>query len=271
MLSGDMKRRGSGFSIKRLFAAVGILILLLLVTAAVLVGSAFIGRQALTDGAEFNGIRIVKDGIVGIAVIPVGEKEVALIDAGNDPSGKAILAELSRRNLGPDAVTAILLTHGHPDHTAAIHLFSKAQVMALQAEVPLVEGKARAGGPFTLLMPVKPTGLIVTRALSDGDTVMLGQAAVHVYAVPGHTQGSAAYLVDGVLCLGDAADMYNNGEMEISAWIFTDDQAQDRVSLLRLDRRLGEEGADVKAIEFAHEGLVAKGLGPLDDFRRRNQ
>jgi len=271
MLSGDMKRRGSGFSVKRALAAIAILILLLLVTAAVLIGSAFIGRQPLTDGAEFNGIRIVKDGIVGIAVVPVGEKEVALIDGGNDPSGKAILAELSRRGLGPDAVTAILLTHGHPDHTAAIHLFGKAQVMALGPEVPLVEGKARAGAPFTRLMPAKPTGLKVTRALFDGDTVMLGQIAVRVYAVPGHTQGSAAYLVNGMLFLGDAADMYNNGEMEISAWIFTDDQAQDRVSLLRLGRRLDEEGADVKAIEFAHEGVVAKGLAPLDDFVRRNQ
>ena len=271
MLSGDMKRRRPGFTIKRLFAAIGILILLLVVTAAALVGSAFIGRQPLTDGAEINGIRIVKDGIVGIGVVPIGEKEVALIDAGNDPSGKAILAELSRRNLGPDAVTAILLTHGHPDHTASIHLFGKAQVMALQAEVPLVEGKARAGAPFTRLMPVKPTGVKVTRTLFDGDTVMLGQVAVRVYAVPGHTQGSAAYLVDGVLFVGDAADMYTSGEMEISAWIFTDDQAQDRVSLLRLDRRLSEEGAQVKALEFAHEGVVAKGLAPLDDFVRRNQ
>jgi glyoxylase-like metal-dependent hydrolase (beta-lactamase superfamily II) len=266
-----MKRRGPKFTLRRALAFIGILILMLLVTAAALVGSAFIGRQPLADGVEFNGIRIVKDGNVGIAMVPVGANEVALIDAGNDPSGKAILTELSRRNLGPDAVTAILLTHGHPDHTAAIHLFGKAQVMALGPEVPLVEGKARAGAPFTLLMPLKPTGVKVTRTLFDGDTVMLGQLPVRVYAVPGHTQGSAAYLVDGVLFLGDAADMFNNGEMEISAWIFTDDQAQDRVSLLRLDRRLTDEGANVKALDFAHEGLVAKGLAPLDDFVRRNQ
>ena len=256
---------------RNIIAAIAILILLLLVTAAILIGSAFIGRQPLTDGVEFNGIRIVKDGNVGIAVVPVGEKEVALIDAGNDPSGKAILAELSRRGLGPDAVISILLTHGHPDHTAAIHLFGRAQVMVLEPEVALVEGKARAGGPVALLMPVKPTDVKVTRTLFDGDKFMLGQVPVRVYAVPGHTQGSAAYLVNGVLFLGDAADMYNNGEMEISAWIFTDDQAQDRVSLLRLDRRLNEEGTEVKALEFAHEGLVAKGIAPLDDFVRRNQ
>ena len=144
---------------KRILTVVGILILLLLLTAAVIIGSAFIGRQAITDGFEINGIRIVKDGIVTIAVVPVNTNEVALIDAGNDGSGKAILAELSRRHLGPDAVTAILLTHGHPDHTAAIRLFGKAQVMALEPDVALVEGTAGAGGPLTRLMPVRPTGV----------------------------------------------------------------------------------------------------------------
>jgi glyoxylase-like metal-dependent hydrolase (beta-lactamase superfamily II) len=255
---------------KRALKIAGILILLLLVTAAVLIGSAFIGRQAIADG-EINGIRIVKDGIVTIGVVPVNANEVALIDAGNDGSGKAILAELSQRHLGPDAVTTILLTHGHADHTAAIRLFGKAQVMALEPDVPLVEGTAGANGPLTRLMPVRPTGVKVARALHDGDTVGLGDFSVRVFAVAGHTQGSAAYLVNNVLFIGDAADMYSDGTMKGAAWIFTDNQAQDRTSLVQLDQRLKREGAVVQAIEFAHEGLAAKGMAPLDDFARRNQ
>jgi glyoxylase-like metal-dependent hydrolase (beta-lactamase superfamily II) len=255
---------------KRALKVVGILILLLLVTAAVLIASAFIGRQAIADG-EINGIRIVKDGIVTIGVVPVNAKEVALIDAGNDASGKAILAELAQRHLGPEAVTTILLTHGHADHTAAIRLFGRAQVMALEPDVPLVEGIAGANGPLTRLMPVKPTGVKVARALHDGDTVRLGDFSIRVFAVPGHTQGSAAYLVNNVLFIGDAADMYADGTMKGSAWIFTDNQAQDRASLVQLDQRLKQESAKVQAIEFAHEGLAAKGLAPLDDFARRNQ
>jgi glyoxylase-like metal-dependent hydrolase (beta-lactamase superfamily II) len=256
---------------KRILKIVGVAIVLLVVTAAVLIGSAFMGRQAITDGAEINGIRIVKDGIVTVGVVPVGQNEVALIDAGNDPAGKAVLAELARRHLGPEAVTAILLTHGHADHTAAIRLFGKAQVMALEPDVALVEGTVGAHGPLTRLMPVKPTGVKVARALHDGDTIMLGDFPVHVYAVPGHTQGSAAYLVDGVLFLGDAADMYSDGTMKGSAWIFTDDQAQDRASLVALDQRLMRDGANVKAIEFAHEGIVANGLAPLNAFAGRGQ
>jgi hypothetical protein len=64
--------------------------------------------------------------------------------------------------------------------------------------------------------------------------------------------------------------MYNDGAMKASAWMFTDNPEQDRDSLVRLDRRLVQEGADVKAMEFAHGGMVAKGLVPLDEFRRRN-
>lgn len=132
-----------------------------------------------------------------------------------------------------------------------------------------MEGTAGARGPLTRLMPVKPTGVKVTRVLHDGDTVDLGDFAVGVFAVAGHTQGSAAYLVNNILFLGDAADIYADGTIKGSAWIFTDDQAQDRASLVRLDRHLKREGAKVKAIEFAHEGFVVNGLQPLDEFARR--
>jgi glyoxylase-like metal-dependent hydrolase (beta-lactamase superfamily II) len=212
----------------------------------------------------------VKDGIVSVAFVPIGTGEVALIDAGNDKSGKAILSELDRRQLGRDAVKAILLTHGHPDHTAAILLFPSAQVMALGPEVPLVEGRAGAHGPLTRLMPVNPTGVKVTRALQDGETVMLDQVTVHLFAVPGHTAGSAAYLVNGVLFLGDAADATNNATIKPATWIFSDSQAQDRASLVHLDQRLMQDGSDVKAIAFAHSGVLVRGLAPLTAFAQQN-
>src|SRR4029077_7985785 len=120
---------------KRILKIAALVISLLVILAVATIASAFVGRQSITDGFEINGIRIVKDGIVSVAFVPIGTGEVALIDAGNDKSGKAILAELARRQLGSDAVKAILLTHGHPDHTAAILLFPSAQVMALGSEV----------------------------------------------------------------------------------------------------------------------------------------
>src|SRR5689334_3414532 len=115
-------------------------VLLIATAAGVLLGPFFMTRQAIVDGFEVEGIRILQNGIVSFAVVPVGSNEVVLIDGGTDTSGQAILAELSRRNLTPDAVKAILVTHGHGDHTGAIKVFPRAEVMALESEVGLIEG-----------------------------------------------------------------------------------------------------------------------------------
>jgi glyoxylase-like metal-dependent hydrolase (beta-lactamase superfamily II) len=251
---------------KRTLLITGIVLVVLIGLAVGLVASAFVGRQPVAEGLTINGIRFLKDGIVGVAVVAIGEKEVALIDAGTDTSGKAILAELSRRHLGADAVTAIFLTHGHQDHTAAIHLFPAAQVMALEAEVGVVEGREGTRGPVTRLFTVKPTGVKVTHPLHDGETVTLGAAQFRVFAMPGHTRGSAAYLVNGVLLLGDAADAASDGKIQGSPWVFSDSQAEDRASLIRLNQQLLKEHADVQAIAFAHSGVLKGGLAPLTAF-----
>jgi glyoxylase-like metal-dependent hydrolase (beta-lactamase superfamily II) len=255
---------------KRYLKLAALVVGILLVVVVATVAGTFLGRQSISDGLEINGIRIVKDGIVSIGVIPVGSGQVALVDAGNDAAGKAILAELARRQLASDAVVAILVTHGHQDHTAGIKLFPKARLVALEREVGLVEGTEGPHGPVTQLMPVRPTGVKVTWPVRDGDTITVGEVPVRVFAVPGHTAGSAAYLVNGVLFLGDAADTNDAGVISGSPWIFSDSQGQDRASLVHLSQVLQQEHADVKALAFAHSGVRVEGLAPLVAFAQRN-
>ena len=256
---------------KRILKIVGLLVVVLVVGIVALLAVTFMGRQSITDGVEINGIRIVQDGMVSVGVIPVSDREVALVDGGNDADATAILAELTRRQLGPDAVTTIFVTHGHPDHVGGIKKFPNAQVVSLQAEVPIIEGREGAKGPLPRLFPVSPTGMQVARPMADGDTVTLGSRTVRVFAVPGHTQGSAAYLVDGVLFVGDAADASSDGTLIGAPWVFSDSQAQDRASLVALDDRLKRENVDVKAIAFAHSGLMQNGRASLDAFADQNR
>jgi len=250
---------------KRLLKVLLLVVALIVLGVGGVLAATFMGRRPVSDGQVFNSVRIVADGFSSIGVITIDERQVALVDAGNDTSGEAILAELSRRQLGPDAVSAVFVTHGHSDHIGAVGLFPNAQVMALDAEAALVEGRAGARGPLTRLFPVRPTGITVTRRLEDGDVVTIGNVPVRVYAVPGHTGGSAAYLADGVLFLGDSADMASDGSLSGAPWIFSDSQPENRASLARLEQRLVADGVKVTAMVPAHSG-ASDGLAPLTAF-----
>jgi glyoxylase-like metal-dependent hydrolase (beta-lactamase superfamily II) len=138
--------------------------------------------------------------------------------------------------------------------------------MALAAEVPLVEGRAGAKGPLTRLMPVRATGISVTKPLQDGEEVVVGGTSVRVFAVPGHTAGSAAYLVREVLFVGDSADAASDSTLVPAPWIFSDSQTQNRQSLSSLARRLRQSNMPVQAIAPAHSGLLTDGTTQLDRF-----
>jgi glyoxylase-like metal-dependent hydrolase (beta-lactamase superfamily II) len=251
---------------KRMLKILGLVIGTLVLAVVVLLAVTLMGRRPIVDGYEVNGIRVIKDSTVTVGVLSLGEREVALIDTGNDDTGKAILAELSRRQLGPEAVKTILLTHGHPDHMAGVHLFPRAQVLALTSEIPLIEGRTSLQGPLRFFFRRHPTGIRVTRALGDGERVTLGRLVLRVFAIPGHSPGCAAYLVSDVLFLGDSADATKEGRLRGAPWLFSDSQAQNRASLVQLAERLVREKVTVKALVLSHSGALSEGLAPLTDF-----
>ena len=255
---------------KRALKIILLVVLLIVLGVGGVLAATFMGRRPVTDGQTFNGVRVVADGFSGIGVITIDDRQVALVDAGNDTRGEAILAELRRRQLGPEAVSAIFITHGHADHIGAVRLFPKAQVMALETEAPVVEGRVGSRGPLPRLLPVNPTSITLSRRLKDGDVVTIGGKSIRVYAVPGHTAGSAAYVADGVLFLGDSADVASDGALIGAPWIFSDSQPENRTSLVRLEQRLVSDGVKVMAMVPAHSG-ASDGLTALTAFAQANR
>jgi len=215
----------------------------------------------LEDGVDLAGgaIRVIKDGFVAVSVIDLGDSKVALIYCGGEAEGEAILGELGRRGLGADAVRAIFITHGHKDHIAACGRFPKAEIFALGPDVDLIEGRRAAGSLFGKIAGPNPAGVRVTRVIDPGEMV-LGERTITVYAIPGHTMGSAAYFTEGVLFLGDSAGSLRSGELSWTPWVFSDDNE-------RLERSLRELVASLalKHVEWVVPSHTAKvkGIEPL--------
>ena len=248
---------------------VGLAVILILIAAMRMVTSPFLTLKPLPERLEINGMTLVKDGFVSAALVPLSEHEAVLVDAGNDVQAKAILAELSRRGLGPDNVDFILLTHGHADHIGGIAKFPKAQVMALAEEAEVVEGRSSGGGPLLRFRSPRPTGIRLSRTLHDGEVMPLGSLQVRVFAVPGHTPGSAAYAIGENLFLGDSANQDKQGRLKAAHWIFSASAAQNRKSLLELARRLAGDSS-IKTLVFSHSAPLERGTAPLAEFASRS-
>ena len=101
-------------------------------------------------------------------------------------------------------ITAILLTHGHFDHTLALdgwRTHTGAPLAIHEADAPMLTDarlscyRTFLGSDVTFAPP--------ERLLHEGDTVSVGNESLTVLSVPGHTPGSIALLGDGRLFTGD--------------------------------------------------------------------
>jgi hydroxyacylglutathione hydrolase len=244
------------------------IVLGLLVLAAVPIvalGTVTFGGLAPLEAESLGALgEVVKDGHVSIGVLDVGEGKLALIDAGRDEDGKALLAALTRRRRNPEDVVAVFLTHGHPDHVAGMSVLPNATAHLIAAELPYLLGETKYRGPLPSMMGVDEPGFRPA-AIADGDRIQVGTRSFEVFALPGHTVGSAAYLVDDVLFVGDAASLEAEGGLRSGPWLFSDDVDRQSASLRSLARAL--KGREIRKMVFSHTGS-AESAAPLESFAR---
>lgn len=251
---------------RAILGVVGVILVVILSFVGVM-ASTFSGLKELRDGQDLpGGARRVNDGYTSAYLLPMGEKEIALVDCGADVEARALKAELTRRGLGVDAVKAIFITHGHGDHTGGCKQFPGAQVIVGDGDQGLVEGTEGAKGPLPKMMGAQPKLAIKgARAVKEGEVIEVGTLKVRVFLIPGHTGGSAAYLANGALYVGDSLAINADDTVRPAPWIFSDDGKVNVTSLKRLGTLLAPEAAEVRAIVPAHSGS-SDSLKPLVDY-----
>ncbi len=100
-------------------------------------------------------------------------------------------------------ITAIVLTHGHFDHTLALSEWrhhTGAPLAIHPADAPML-----ADADLSCYRPFLGTDVTFAppeRLIDEGDTVAVGKENLTVLSVPGHTPGSIALLGEGLLFTG---------------------------------------------------------------------
>lgn len=239
---------------KRALLVIVAVLVVLVATVGGLMASAFAGNAPLPETGPLAGTKVilVKDGFVSLYVVPTGDGHALAIDCGADKEAKALQDVLAKEKLTLDA---IFITHGHGDHVGGCNRFPQAKLYALTDEVDIAAGKVSSNGPLPRLMGPNPFSVKVTDPLTDGQTVTVSGTPVRVFAMPGHTKGSAAYLVGGVLFFGDIAGHTTEDRVKRAPWVFSDDTAIAAKSIQRLATLLKPE--EVQTFAFAHSGPMA--------------
>ena len=127
----------------------------------------------------------IEDGFVRFFLL-VGEEKAALIDSGvNCPDASDIAKKLTSKPL------ILLNTHGDGDHTSGTNGFANIYIHPLD----YVGCEVKNRYPNTSMIP-----------LNDGDIIDLGNRALKIIHIPGHTKGSVAFLdmANRVLYAGDS-------------------------------------------------------------------
>ena len=184
---------------------------------------------AIQTGEFLPGIHAVNCGFVNMFLIDGGDGWIAVDAGGSMDSVKNSLPELG---ISSNDVTAVLLTHSHGDHVAALGLFDKAVVYGMK------EGA-------------------VAQVVSDGEMLAIGGRAFQVIGTPGHADDSVCYLMDGAyLFAGDNLSLAD-GKVGMFNSVFNQSDERQKEDIARL---AGFGG--VRYVISAHYGFAEKPAFP---------
>ncbi len=158
--------------------------------------------EVLTYGFSFNS----DQGSFGMStnsLVTVGGQTI-LIDTGPSSRRAWLYRALESKNLAPEDVDIVVLTHMHWDHCQNTDMFRNARILVHPTELDYARNPNRADFAVAQYMADMVDKMKV-ELVSEGDRVVDG---VTIVETPGHTKGHISVAVGGgsetVLIAGDA-------------------------------------------------------------------
>lgn len=139
-------------------------------------------------------------------------------------------------------ITDILLTHSHHDHINGVEEVLNrydSQLHLLKEEADFWQAKLE-----------KPT------IHHGGDTISLGESSIQVMHTPGHTPGSACYLLDGDIITGDTLFVFGCGRCDL--------QGGDPEVMFNTLKKMGSELSSDTVIHPGHN-YAEKNVSTVDE------
>ena len=162
-----------------------------------------------------------------------GTRTAAVIDPGDEAD--RVLAVLKEDGM---TLSAILLTHGHYDHTGGV-----GGLEAACPGTPIYIQRGDVEGVNPSMFPTLPKAQV--RFYDEGDQVSVGGVTLEVLHTPGHSKGSVVLKTDGVLFTGDTLFQGSCGRTDLPGGSYADIMASlARLAALPGDYRVcpGHEG-----------------------------
>lgn len=185
-------------------------------------------------------------------VIP-SSNGVVLVDAGLDPQAKAL-----SREIGGRTIQAVLVTHGHGDHTGGLTTLGSVPVYASSLDIALARGEREPRGfmarVFSAAFGTVPAD-VDWQETAGGTELQIDGLRIAVVSVPGHTDGSMAYLWEDVLFTGDT--VFGGDPLSTAPESLADTPAAVQESLEKL------LSLDFDAIADGHVGITTTARSAL--------
>lgn len=259
---------------KRLLIATSIVFSVLVALGLVGIWAAKKGISPLIDGAQLQDgkVTVVVDNTspmpVAAYLLKLTNGSLGLIDATMDPEAKAVCSAIHRMGRNESDVSVIFCTHSHDDHTGGCRKFQKAVIYAMQPSFqPGGQSSLSNWNRVQMAMPGNnqnpaPSKTKEIRYLSDGQVLDINGDKIEAFAIPGHTYDSSAYLVFGILFMGDSAAGQYNGRIGPAPPFVSVDRKLNQRELKILASRLQSRQSEIDYLAFGHQGPI-KGLQPL--------